>query len=290
EQVIYGTCTNLPIGGDGGKALSVSQSMNKLFMGGGGGSGHQNDNNNVGYHGKNGGGIIFISASSIEGNSYIIRANGGNNTQMPNTDGAGGGGGAGTIILNINSISGTLNLEAMGGNGGNINSPLYCLGPGGGGSGGVVWLKGTLIPSNLDLKIDGGNSGKQVHISSPCTGSKFGSTDGETGLLLYSYIVQEGVECIQDTLDSSTQIFIPNVITPNGDGQNDYFVIKNIPPNTEIVIFNRWGNKVFESENYLNNWDGTNLRGEKVSDGVYFFVLRNKGIENQITGTITVMR
>ena len=47
-------------------------------------------------------------------------------------------------------------------------------------------------------------------------------------------------------------IMIPNVITPNGDGINDYFQITNIDyyPNSEIKIYNRWGKRVYESQNY----------------------------------------
>lgn len=54
---------------------------------------------------------------------------------------------------------------------------------------------------------------------------------------------------------------IPNVITPypSSPGQNDYFVIKNIPPGTKLTIFNRWGLIVYKSESYRNNWDGSGL-------------------------------
>ncbi len=63
----------------------------------------------------------------------------------------------------------------------------------------------------------------------------------------------------------------PNVISPNNDGINDLFVIENLPENTEVIILNRWGNVVFSSTNYQNNWDGKDTSGKGLSDGVYTF-------------------
>lgn len=63
---------------------------------------------------------------------------------------------------------------------------------------------------------------------------------------------------------------IPNIITPNGDGANDFFKIKNIEhhPNTNVTIFDRWGIKVYENPNYNNEWNGAG-----VSDGTFFYVI-----------------
>jgi gliding motility-associated-like protein len=71
--------------------------------------------------------------------------------------------------------------------------------------------------------------------------------------------------------EAPCEITIPNVITPdNGDGLNDVFFIKNLDtnPNSQLVIYNRWGNEVYSTSNYLNNWDGDDL-----PDGTYFYVL-----------------
>jgi gliding motility-associated-like protein len=56
-------------------------------------------------------------------------------------------------------------------------------------------------------------------------------------------------------------------MTPNGDGRNDRFVIRNLLlyDSRAIIIKNRWGRTVYESTNYNNDWDG-----ENVPDGVYF--------------------
>ena len=71
---------------------------------------------------------------------------------------------------------------------------------------------------------------------------------------------------------------IPNVFTPNGDGTNDYFVVDNHGMETlNMLIFNRWGAKVYEWNTTQTAWDGTGLDGEDVADGVYFYLLTAVG-------------
>lgn len=68
-------------------------------------------------------------------------------------------------------------------------------------------------------------------------------------------------------------INIPNLFTPNGDGVNDALEISGLEHFSEndLVIVNRWGNEVFETTNYQNNWVG-----EGLNEGTYFYVLRVK--------------
>jgi gliding motility-associated-like protein len=68
----------------------------------------------------------------------------------------------------------------------------------------------------------------------------------------------------------------PNVITPNSDGTNDVFEIQNLPENTKVLILNRWGNIVFSSDNYQNNWDGKDNSGRALVDGVYTYKFTTK--------------
>ena len=65
-------------------------------------------------------------------------------------------------------------------------------------------------------------------------------------------------------------VFIPNVITPNGDGINDRFELI-LQPNYKAVVevYSRWGNLVYKSNNYQNDYLPTEL-----SDGVYAFWVR----------------
>jgi gliding motility-associated-like protein len=84
------------------------------------------------------------------------------------------------------------------------------------------------------------------------------------------------------------ELDVPNVFTPNGDGINDYFEIKNLDSyiSNELVIYNRWGRKVYEASNYNNQWDGDNL-----NNGAYFYVLQCTGLygTDEFIGSITIM-
>jgi gliding motility-associated-like protein len=67
---------------------------------------------------------------------------------------------------------------------------------------------------------------------------------------------------------------IPEGISPNGDGYNDYFEIPCIGETpASLQIWNRWGSEVYRSENYGNDWEGI-YKGEKLPDGTYYYVLR----------------
>lgn len=68
---------------------------------------------------------------------------------------------------------------------------------------------------------------------------------------------------------------IPNVITMNGDDVNDEFIIRNIEDydRVNVQIFNRWGNLVFESEDYQNDWKGYDKSGKQLEAGVYTYVV-----------------
>ncbi len=69
-------------------------------------------------------------------------------------------------------------------------------------------------------------------------------------------------------------MIIPNGITPNNDGINDAFEITNTScENISIHVYNRWGNIVFENDNYLNNWIGENNDNEKLPQGTYYIVI-----------------
>ncbi|MCO5260233.1 MAG: gliding motility-associated C-terminal domain-containing protein [Crocinitomicaceae bacterium] len=84
---------------------------------------------------------------------------------------------------------------------------------------------------------------------------------------------------------------IPNVFTPNEDGINDLFFITAVNlKDYNLVIVNRWGEIVFKSDDPNQGWDGTS-GGKKCTDGVYFYTLKAKQGDNEITkqGNITLV-
>lgn len=92
------------------------------------------------------------------------------------------------------------------------------------------------------------------------------------------------------TLEKCKSITITDVITPNGDGKNDEWVLPGIGSydSHQVVIFNRWGNEIFNSENYtVEMWDGTR-NGEKLPYGTYYYIITLEGESTQ--GNITIIR
>lgn len=88
-------------------------------------------------------------------------------------------------------------------------------------------------------------------------------------------------------------VWVPNTITPNADGFNDFLIIPAIEhyPENEIVIFNRWGNEVYRANNYANDWDGTNSKtGAQVPDGNYYYVLKANNNLEEFSGYVMVHR
>ncbi len=89
-------------------------------------------------------------------------------------------------------------------------------------------------------------------------------------------------------------IFIPNIITPNGDGFNDAFRVKSEGLGMEeMLIYNRWGKKVFTWSQVGGSWDGTDGNRE-FSDGVYFYIFKadgeGDGKHYDMHGTVTVLK
>ena len=77
-------------------------------------------------------------------------------------------------------------------------------------------------------------------------------------------------------------ISIPNVFTPNEDGVNDLFIVRsNGIEELEIVIFSKTGTKVFEQNAPIIVWDGRNTSGARVSQGLYYYVLKSSLPEAQ---------
>lgn len=91
-----------------------------------------------------------------------------------------------------------------------------------------------------------------------------------------------------------SEIFFPDVFSPNGDDVNEVFTFPNICiKELECVIYDRWGLKVYEWNKVHGGWDGRTIAGVAVSDGTYFFILRyidSDDKEIRKTGKVTLFR
>ena len=115
---------------------------------------------------------------------------------------------------------------------------------------------------------------------------------------IYSVKVFNSFECsYEDSIEiikkCPTRLYIPDAFSPNNDGHNDKFEIiaENIKE-FDLIIFSRWGEKIFHSTDPQNSWDGT-YKGSPCPVGVYYYQLYirvNDGIEKNINGTVTLIK
>lgn len=105
---------------------------------------------------------------------------------------------------------------------------------------------------------------------------------GLTDVGIYTFVRGSALGCTDTVLVTVVpqSINIPTIITPNGDGKNDVFVVPDISlfPGTQLIIFNRWGNEVYRSESYQNTWNGDGL-----TEGTYYYILNKKEPSGSVT-------
>ncbi len=84
---------------------------------------------------------------------------------------------------------------------------------------------------------------------------------------------------------------VPNTFTPNGDGINDKWVIENLNlyPNHRLEIFNRNGQKLFESRNYNGEWEGS-YKGKPLPASTYYYIIDLNGARAPKKGYVTIIR
>ncbi len=106
------------------------------------------------------------------------------------------------------------------------------------------------------------------------------------------FYIQSPNDCNTDPPVQNVSIKAATVMTPNGDGSNDMFMIIGLEnyPNNRLYVFNRWGNKVYEASNYQNNWFG-NYQNKPLPIGAYYYILEIRGAQPQtLKGSITIMK
>ncbi len=119
------------------------------------------------------------------------------------------------------------------------------------------------------------------------------STNGFYNVTLVSISDFNCIDTARYTIEiKNDSLTFPNIITPNNDGFNDCFVIKgllenNAYPDNVLIVYNRWGKKVYESNNYKNDFNGAGL-----AEGVYYYVFKARSVLKELEhkGSLEILR
>ncbi len=126
------------------------------------------------------------------------------------------------------------------------------------------------------------------------------ATLSKTGAQIFKVIVTDEFGCMgMDTvlvtaipLDCEKGVFLPNAFSPNGDGVNDILFVRSaVIQEMDLVIYNRWGEKVFHTTNQGDGWDGT-YKGTVLPPDVYNYLLKYtciNGEDYQRIGNISII-
>jgi len=98
---------------------------------------------------------------------------------------------------------------------------------------------------------------------------------------------------VKDVICEDPYVFVPNAFTPNGDGKNDILYVRgNVLEKIDFAIYDRWGEKLFETKDKNIGWDGT-FRGKPCNPGVYVYYLNATcigGEKYHHKGNVTLIR
>ncbi|MBM3453172.1 MAG: gliding motility-associated C-terminal domain-containing protein, partial [Bacteroidetes bacterium] len=143
-------------------------------------------------------------------------------------------------------------------------------------------------------------SGGQGGFTYAWSNGNSGATNNDIDAGNYTVTVTDAVGCtIDEVFDlGCTELFpivIPQLITPNGDGKNDIWIIQNIEqyPEIKVWVYNRWGNLVHQAQPYLNDWNGYYTQGGVVNGplpaATYFYLIdTNKKSQDPYKGYLEI--
>jgi len=95
----------------------------------------------------------------------------------------------------------------------------------------------------------------------------------------------------ESAANAAAPVSATNILTPNGDGKNDFWVIKNIEqyPNNTVTVYDRAGRVVYTRQGYGNDWGGT-LSGAPLAEDTYYYIIDLGPGLSKIKGFITILR
>lgn len=122
----------------------------------------------------------------------------------------------------------------------------------------------------------------------------------DTGSYLVQLVVSTAYGCRDSIvklvrIDDDYELYVPNAFSPNGDGVNEVFLPMMsgvLIDSYSLYVFDRWGNKVFETSELYKGWDGT-FRGDMVQEDVYVWKLElrtTEGTKKRAHGSVSVLR
>jgi gliding motility-associated-like protein len=140
--------------------------------------------------------------------------------------------------------------------------------------------------------LTGGTPSGGTYSGSGVSLSNFNPAAAGVGVHVITYVVANAFGCADsasatiEVIDESG-VIVYNAFTPNNDGVDDYWTIKNIDKfsGNTVVIFNRWGGKVYEATNYNNDWIGADL-----PQATYYYIVDLNNGSKKLTGTVTLIR
>ncbi|RYD98335.1 MAG: gliding motility-associated C-terminal domain-containing protein [Sphingobacteriales bacterium] len=117
------------------------------------------------------------------------------------------------------------------------------------------------------------------------------------GPVIYTVVGYNSFSCsdtAEVSIDVNETLALPNAFTPNGDGKNDFFAVKNMAFQGvhSFRIFDRWGRMIFETRDAAQGWDGT-IKGISAEQGMYFYEIRlslRDGTAKIFKGDVMLMR
>ena len=114
------------------------------------------------------------------------------------------------------------------------------------------------------------------------------NTFAEGGTYNVALVIAETTSGCIDTVflnlifENGSELIIPNIFTPNGDGTNDVFLmIANGIKTFNAIIYDRWGIKMYEWNSILGGWDGRTLGGNAASGGTYFYMIKASAFDGK---------
>ena len=164
----------------------------------------------------------------------------------------------------------------------------------------ITW-DGGVMDYELLRSVDIGSLRPIVRLADPLVEYRDSDLDFDWGGYWYSVLAYEGPGS-QDATSRSNDIyliqpplvFIPNAVTANGDNLNEVFGWSDVfVREFEIKVYNRWGEKVFQSTDKNANWDGEYKQGDLTFSNVYFWIVRYRGWDNNVyidKGTLTIVK